>query len=188
MSLSDLASLGSFVSGLAVLISLVFLYFQLKQINAQVVQAERNQLAATRAVRTSRIIDIMMGSAEASISEALAKGAAGSPDITDTQIRQFFAYNNARFYNAQDTFQQYQKGLLDDSIFESLAEGLKVSLSQPGTLAFFENNVSAAGFNPEFVKYVRGLVAEAPLNFSDEGAKWRTRVAALKAGVRASGS
>jgi hypothetical protein len=41
MSLSDLASLGSFVSGVAVLVSLVFLYFQLRQMNAQVLQTEK---------------------------------------------------------------------------------------------------------------------------------------------------
>jgi hypothetical protein len=39
MSLSDLAALGSFVSGLGVLVSLVFLYFQLRQIGVQVKQA-----------------------------------------------------------------------------------------------------------------------------------------------------
>jgi hypothetical protein len=49
MSLSDLAALGSFVSGVAVLVSLVFLYFQLRQVGAQVQQAERNQQAMIQA-------------------------------------------------------------------------------------------------------------------------------------------
>ena len=49
MSLPDLASLGSFVSGIAVLGSLVFLYLQMRQIGAQIEQAERNQRAAIRA-------------------------------------------------------------------------------------------------------------------------------------------
>jgi hypothetical protein len=179
MSLSDLASLGSFVSGFAVLVSLIFLYFQLRQINVQVVQAERNQLAATRAVRTSRIVDILMGTAEPSIADALNKGNAGSADITDTQIRQFFAYNSARFYNAQDTFQQYQQGLLDEAIFESLVAGLKVSLSHPGTLAFFENQV--LGLSAEFAEFVRKLAAETPLKLSNDTVKWRADVVALKA-------
>jgi hypothetical protein len=61
MSLSDLASIGSFVSGFAVLVSLIFLYFQLRQIHAQVLQEEKNQQAANRAVRTSRIVEILMG-------------------------------------------------------------------------------------------------------------------------------
>jgi hypothetical protein len=36
MTLSDLAALGSFVSGLAVLVSLIFLWFQLRQMNEQI--------------------------------------------------------------------------------------------------------------------------------------------------------
>ena len=41
MSLSQLAEIGSFVSGVAILASLIFLYFQLRQINKQVKQAEK---------------------------------------------------------------------------------------------------------------------------------------------------
>ena len=179
MSLSDLASIGSFVSGFAVLVSLIFLYYQLRQITAQVLQAERNQQAANRAVRTSRIVEILMGTAEPSIADALAKGNAGSPDITDIQIRQFFAYSSARFYNAQDTFQQFQQGFLDDAIFKSLVGGLKVSLTQPGTLAFFDGHHS--GFSDEFVNFVRNLASDVPLNLSNETARWRTDVVALRA-------
>jgi len=43
MTRSDLASLGSFASGFAVLVSLIFLYFQLRLVNRQVLQAERQQ-------------------------------------------------------------------------------------------------------------------------------------------------
>ena len=179
MSLSDLASLGSFVSGVAVLVSLVFLYFQLRQINAQVVQAERNQQAANRAVRTSRIVEIFLGTSEPSLADAIAKGRAGASDITDTQIRQFFAYGMARFFNAEDTFQQVKEGLLDSTTFDSLATGLKRSLSHPGTRAFYQAHRLA--FGTEFVKFVDGLAVEAPLDLStDDAGKWRVDVAALR--------
>src|SRR5215472_17064452 len=46
MSLSDLASLGSFVSGVAVLASLIFLFFQIRQMPEQVKRSEKNQQAA----------------------------------------------------------------------------------------------------------------------------------------------
>ena len=58
MSLSDLASLGSFVSGVGVLISLIFLYFQVRQVNAQVGQAEKNQQAAIRQERSAKVSDM----------------------------------------------------------------------------------------------------------------------------------
>ena len=49
MSLSDLASLGSFVSGLAVMISLIYLAVQIRQ-------AERNQKAMIQQGRTARMV------------------------------------------------------------------------------------------------------------------------------------
>jgi hypothetical protein len=48
MSPSALAEIGSFISGVAILSSLIFLYFQLRQINHQVKQAEKNQRSAIR--------------------------------------------------------------------------------------------------------------------------------------------
>ena len=57
MTLADLAALGSFVSGFAVLVSLVFLYFQLRQLNAQVLQGERNQRALLNQGVATRITE-----------------------------------------------------------------------------------------------------------------------------------
>jgi hypothetical protein len=51
MSLSDLASLGSFVSGFAVLISLIYLSLQVRQ-------TKRNQQIAIRHSRASRIVEL----------------------------------------------------------------------------------------------------------------------------------
>src|SRR5690349_4060192 len=110
MSLSDLASIGSLVSGVAVLVSLVYLSVQVKQ-------AERNQQASIRAARATRIIDLFMGTTEPSMADAVAKGMQDSDDMTDTQIAQFTAYTSARFFNAEDTFYQYREGLLNEFSF-----------------------------------------------------------------------
>jgi hypothetical protein len=53
MSLSDLASLGSFVSGFAVLISLIYLSLQVRQ-------TKRNQQIAIRHSRASRIVALQL--------------------------------------------------------------------------------------------------------------------------------
>jgi len=74
MTLSDLAALGSFISELAVLISLFFLYFQLRQVNVQAQQAERTQQATIRHTRAARIVDIALASAELSWADAVRKG------------------------------------------------------------------------------------------------------------------
>ena len=74
MSLSDLASLGSFVSGLAVLISLVLLFFQLRQLNQQVRQTERNQQASIRHGRITRGVDIQLARADPGAADAWRRG------------------------------------------------------------------------------------------------------------------
>jgi hypothetical protein len=170
MSLTDLASLGSFVSAIAVLISLIYLSLQVKQ-------AERNQQSSIRATRVTRIVDIYMRLAEPSLSDAVVKASAGAADVTDAQIRQFSFYCGARFYNAEDSFNQYQEGLLNQRAFDSLVVGLKNSLSQPGMRAYYKRQRDA--FGKEFAEFVDKLLVETPLVHSpDAAAQWRADVAA----------
>ena len=70
MTLSDLASIGSLVSGMAVLASMVFLYFRLRQMNAQAQQAERNQRAVIRLGRVAQRIDLNIALMEPSAADA----------------------------------------------------------------------------------------------------------------------
>src|SRR5215472_11229819 len=67
MSLSDLASLGSFVSGAAVLASLVFLFFQMRQMTEQVRQTERNQRATINQERIAQYSDRLLRWSEPSL-------------------------------------------------------------------------------------------------------------------------
>jgi hypothetical protein len=92
MTLSDLASIGSFISGLAVLVPLVFLYFQLRQVGTQVQQAERNQQASIRQGRATRVVDMNLAATEPSLADAIAKGMAGTTGMTGTQLIQFSVY------------------------------------------------------------------------------------------------
>lgn len=169
MSLADLASLGSFVSAVAVLISLIYLSLQVKQ-------AERNQQASIRATRVTRIVDIYMRLAEPSLSDAVVKAGAGM-DVSDVQVRQFAFYCGARFYQAEDSFNQFREGLLGQVIFDSLVVGLKVSLGQPGMRAYYKRH--RVDFGKDFVDFVDKLMEETPLTRSpDAVAQWRADVAA----------
>src|SRR5215469_15552872 len=120
MSLSDLASLGSFVSGVAVLISLAFLYFQLRQVNSQVRQTEKNQQASIRQARSTRGVDITLRAAtDPSLCEALTKGHPGRDDLSGVGLMQLYLYWRACFYEWEDAFYQHHDGLLTQSGFHS---------------------------------------------------------------------
>src|SRR5262249_32635659 len=129
VSLSDLASLGSFVSGLAVLVSLVFLYSQLRRVTEQIEQAEKHQRASISTARNSRVVDILLCQTEPSYAEANGLGLLADKNMTDTQIRQFFNGCAARFFTAQDSFYQHRQGLLEDYEFTNMTKGLQQAMT-----------------------------------------------------------
>jgi len=134
MSFSDLASLGSFVNGLAVLVSLVFLYFQLRQVTAQIKQAEKNQQASIRHSRISRVFDLHLAVAtgETSVGEAQQLGMWGMQDISEPHLQRFLAIARATFLNSEDTYYLHSSGLVDDPAFETFVGTTKQLLSAPG--------------------------------------------------------
>jgi hypothetical protein len=75
-----------------VLISLVFLYFQVRQVNEQARQTERNQRASVAQVRANRTVEAMLRLCEPSMSLAFGKATRGEPDITRAQLNQFIPF------------------------------------------------------------------------------------------------
>src|SRR3954464_16022643 len=112
MSLSDLASIGSLISSIAVLVSLIYLAIQVRQ-------AERNQQASIRQGRATRAVDIILATAEPALVEAMPKGACGAADLTPMQFGQFAAIYGAFLASAEDTWLQYKEGLLSEAVFAS---------------------------------------------------------------------
>jgi len=176
MSLSDLASIGSFISGLAVLISLIFLYFQLRQVNAQALQAERTQHATIRHTRAARIVEINLASVEPSWADAVAKGSAGDDDLSATQLRQFGAYVTARLSNAEDAFYQYSEGSFDKAAFDRFVGRMKFMFTFIGNRAAYKRR--RTGLGPEFVAFMDELMSKTPVVPNvDVLAQWKADIA-----------
>jgi hypothetical protein len=179
MTLADLASLGSFVSGAAVLVSLIFLYFQLRQIGVQIRLAERNQQAAIRQGRVARITELAAATLEPAAAEALFKGMRGHSDITDVQLSQFINHSVGRFNNAEDSFYQYKDGLLNAAAFEGFERSMRFAMSWPGNRAVFR--LIRPYFAADFLAFMEGLLAEVPPVERDTFAQWRADSAAERA-------
>lgn len=177
MSLSDLAALGSFISGIAVLVSLVFLYFQLRQINAQARHNEQVHYATIRHTRAARVVDIALAAAEPSWAEAVARGLNGEADLTGAQLEQFRSYMMARLSNAEDAFYQYSEGALDAAAFDRFVVRMKVMLSAPGARIHYKHQRDHLG--PEFSAFLDRLMSETPVRRTvDQLAQWKADVAA----------
>ncbi|MFI4968898.1 MAG: hypothetical protein ACHP7D_01740 [Lysobacterales bacterium] len=172
MSLSDLASIGSLVSSIAVLISLIYLALQVRQ-------AERNQQAAIRQGRATRVVDIILAAGDPSCAEALPKGTVGAMNITPAEFGQFTAIYGAFLASAEDTFLQYNERLLSEAVFASFSESWRRTLAQPGVRALWK--LRRHGFEAGFVAFMDGLMVDAPAAAgSDFFAAWKAEVETQK--------
>ena len=127
----------------------------------------------------TRIVDIMMDLSEPSLADAVTKASEYAKDVTDREIRPFMFYCGARF--AEDSFNQFREGLLNQVTFDSLAAGLKHSLAQPCMRAFYKRQRAMLG--RDFSAFVDKLLVETALGPPvDSVAQWRADVAAELAG------
>ena len=176
MTLSDLASVASLVSGIAVLISLIYL-------NVQVSQAKRNQQSSIRDSRATRIVDIYMRSTDASLADAITKCQRGDEDITETQFRQFLQFMIARLIHTEEAFSQFQDGLMPQDAFDQLGKGLVPHFSAPGSRAIYSRLRGA--FSAEFLTYLDEIIASTPVIPDRFFASFKSDLAAEKAKTNA---
>ena len=80
MSLSDLASIGSFVSGVAVVVTLALLLIQTRQTN-------RNQKALMQQGRSARTVELLMTLSEPRQSEIIVRAEAGDLPVRVEQAK-----------------------------------------------------------------------------------------------------
>jgi hypothetical protein len=163
MSLSDLASLGSFVSGFAVLVSLVFLYFQVRQVNSQVRQAEQSQRALAQQARASRASELWLSLAHSGVGERYNRvlNRAEAEDVTVEDLTTSLAVFRAFIYGWEDAYFQRSQQLLDDAAFASTVAAIEGHMSRPGGRALWSMN--RANHDPSFQTFMDRLIAETPV-------------------------
>lgn len=151
MSLSDLASLGSFVSGISVLATLAFLLVQIRQAN-------QNQRAIIQQGRASRIADFLLTVIDPSLLPAWTMGLRGEVDIGPDRYFQFMYMARARFLSVEDSFLQHRNGLVDEGAYVGHIEAFKAVLGARGLRAAWR--LTRESYDRDFAKFVDGLVGE----------------------------
>jgi hypothetical protein len=112
MSLSDLAAAGTFVSGVAVVFSIIFLALQVRQTN-------RNQRSLIQQGRTARNVDIMLRMSDSFMSKTIAEADANCAALSPEKLWAFYGFAGAIFWTYEDSFLQFQTGTLDASSWKS---------------------------------------------------------------------
>ena len=171
MSLSDLASIGSFVSGVAVLVSLIYLGLQVRQ-------AKLHQQATIRAARADRVIEINLRLGQPDMVSAFVKGAWGKPGLTETELWQFILMCRGIFVSYEDAFYQHHEGLLHEAAFQNFIKAATLTLAAPGIRAQWLR--LRVNFTEDFVHFIDGIAA-SPLADSDALAIWQEDLAKVYA-------
>lgn len=163
MTLSDLAALGSFVSGVAVLISLVFLYFQLRQVNAQVLQNSKHTQALIWQGASNRGAAQMVAMADADLCAAYLAGNGKAVTPEAIKQRQFqlqaFAWYQISF---AEMFQQMHDGLLEPEKWTLIGAHLKQQMADDPGAADLMRGLMALdeAKNDPYYKFLRTIMPE----------------------------
>jgi hypothetical protein len=152
MTLTDLASVGSFVSGFAVLTSIIYLALQVRQ-------SERNQQISIRHSRVSRIVELELALADPAVAPAWLHGSENPQKITQTELSQFTNLCRAFFFHFEDSFYQREEGLLNDAAFETVVAGARLLARRPGVRAAWK--LARPNFGGRFLEFMDGVVADS---------------------------
>ena len=155
MSLSDLAAIGSFVSGVAVLVSLVYLAIQ-------VWQTEKNQRAALNQGYINRVTDYLRWYAESPLNELRVRVVKGDTVFTAEELQSMHMALRVTLLSAQDAYLQHKAGLADDMTFDNSIRNVRNGwLNQPVYRVLCRQQLP--NIAPEFTHVLENLLRETPV-------------------------
>jgi hypothetical protein len=161
MSLTDLASLGGFVSGVAVLVSLVFLFFQMRQMTEQLRQSERNQRALMNQGFVNRITEDIRWWADPPFNDLYTRVVSGDTTFTAAEVLHLGWGFRISILNAQDAYLQHKAGLMDTMMFDTAMLNTRARwLTHPVFRALWLN--SGPTTHPEFRAVIDNILRETP--------------------------
>lgn len=152
MTLSDLSSIGSLVSGLAVLVSLVYLARQMQQ-NTKHTRALIQQGRAIQAADlTNRWAE------DPSLISLLQRGTMGDVSLDEEQILRFVLMQFSAYQMWEDRFYQHKEGLIDEERHAGTVREIRERLQRIGYRAAWQMQRNTYG--KEYQAFVDGLINE----------------------------
>jgi hypothetical protein len=161
MVLSDIASIATAVSGLAVTASLIYVGIQTNQ-NVRHTRALIHQGTAARTT------NILLGLMNADIVSAWIEGNGGTATPELIRQRQFHYHCGIAMIAMEDYFSKHEDGLLSDEQFSRGRATFRGVLREPGPRAYWlkqrETMTKAA---PRYCAFIDSLCADEPMAFGD---------------------
>jgi hypothetical protein len=157
LTLSDLASIASIISSLAVAGSLIYLGIQTHL-------SAKQARAATAQSRTARAMEWCFQAAQPDIAAAMVVGNGGTPTEEVIRAFQFRCMSTANIYSADETFSQHEAGLYDGHQLGTMRGSIEVAMKAAAYRAVWEEwKAGHPAANPRFLVFMDEL--------ADAGAK-----------------
>jgi hypothetical protein len=174
MPLSDIASLATVISGVAVLASLVYLAQQTRQ-NTKHARALLHQARSEQAIHLT-----MLNATDLQMADLWLQGASGNVEMDRAKT---FAYMNmaiAQLGYAENVFWQNREGLIDDQRNEATTTWLRFMLSHVGFRSVWLN--ARGSYGEDFQAFVDRIMNEvrSSVPVTDPVDQWRALVAGEK--------
>jgi len=163
LNLESLANLGDFISAIVVVVSLVYLAYQVRQ-NTESLRTENYARALERVANMQARL-----SADAVFSELIARGAADPAHLTAGERVQFTWTFYEMFGAFEFMFHQTTTNALPTEVWQRWSETLSWWLSLPGVKAWWISR--PAPFSASFTSYVDGKLQQG-LADADASRRW----------------
>lgn len=174
MSLPDLAAMGSFISSIGVVISIIFLSLQIRQSN-------KNQRSLIQQGRTNRRIELFLRRAEPYFNDIMFRVHRGDLTLEPAQIASCSMIIQAIFEGYEDTFLQHRAGTIDRSSWKTELISMRNYFRAPETRATWR--VMRDGFAEDFRDFGDTLMRETRgASLGDMVAQWKEALTVELAG------
>jgi hypothetical protein len=155
MTLSDLASIATVISGLAVLGSLLYLAQQTSQ-NTKHTRALMQQ---GRALQAQELMSSY--ATDATLTDLFVRGGDGDLTMDRNQIVRYFMSTIGLFYNFEDLFYQHRDGLIDEERHKATTSTVGINLARPGVRAVWR--MAGANFGYDFQNFMNALISNTKI-------------------------
>jgi hypothetical protein len=152
MTIQELGSIGEFVGALAVLLSLVYLAYQIRQ-NTRSVRASTHHTTAHAAYGIQHLI-----AESETVARIWLTGAREPQKLTREERARFDAIMRSFFMWYEDTYFQYRNSMIGRDVWEARQESMMGHLRDAGILSWWSKNSHI--FTESFVSYVGQLLEE----------------------------
>jgi hypothetical protein len=158
MTLEDLGNIGEFVAAIAVVVSLVYVAFQIRQGSRQIVQNTNSVLGSVELETTRLHSDWLLSVAQSSeLGRIWRLGISEPTKLTEDEKVQFAMLIGSAFYAIEGPFRQYQRGLLSEDSWEPMDELIARYMRSPAVLEWWANR--DVPFAKTFSEYVDSKVS-----------------------------